>query len=79
MESGATIIAKCLDNCGATDAGRESEPICFQRLPAVQSILTSLELPDTPFFANSVVPMFGKDAEFDVIGSIEPMSIRMLG
>jgi peptide/nickel transport system substrate-binding protein len=30
-------------------------------------------------FANNVVPMFGKDAEFDVIGSIEPMSIRMLG
>ena len=24
-------------------------------------------------------PIFGKDAEFDVIGSIEPMSIRMLG
>ena len=30
-------------------------------------------------FANSVVPIFGKDAEFDVIGSIEPMSIRMVG
>ena len=30
-------------------------------------------------FANNVVPMFGKDAEFDVIGSIEPMSVRMLG
>ena len=30
-------------------------------------------------FANSIVPMFGKDAEFQLIGSIEPMSIRMLG
>ena len=30
-------------------------------------------------FANSVVPVFGKDAEFKLIGSIEPMSIRMVG
>jgi peptide/nickel transport system substrate-binding protein len=30
-------------------------------------------------FANSVVPTFGKNAEFQVIGNIEPMSIRMLG
>lgn len=30
-------------------------------------------------FANSVVPVFGKDAEFAVIGNIEPTSIRMLG
>ena len=30
-------------------------------------------------FANSVVPTFGKNAEFKLIGSIEPTSIRMLG
>ncbi|GAA1966295.1 ABC transporter substrate-binding protein [Microbacterium deminutum] len=30
-------------------------------------------------FANSVVPTFGKNAEFSVLGNIEPMSIRMLG
>ena len=30
-------------------------------------------------FANSVVPTFGKDAEFALIGNIEPTSIRMLG
>lgn len=30
-------------------------------------------------FANSVVPTFGNNAEFVVLGNIEPMSIRMLG
>ena len=29
-------------------------------------------------FANSVVPMFGKDAEFEMIGRSSPTSIRML-
>lgn len=30
-------------------------------------------------FANNVVPTFGKNAEFEIVGQIEPMSIRMLG
>ena len=30
-------------------------------------------------FANSIVPTFGKNAEFEIIGNIEPTSIRMLG
>ncbi len=30
-------------------------------------------------FANSVVPTFGKNAEFQIVGNIEPTSIRMLG
>jgi peptide/nickel transport system substrate-binding protein len=30
-------------------------------------------------FANSLVPIFGKNAQFSVVGSIEPTSVRMLG
>jgi peptide/nickel transport system substrate-binding protein len=30
-------------------------------------------------FANSIVPIFGKNAEFTVVGSILPTSVRMLG
>ena len=37
------------------------------------------EVADVVPFANSVVPTFGKNAEFEIIGNIEPTSIRMLG
>lgn len=30
-------------------------------------------------FANSIVPTFGKNAEFTIVGNIEPTSVRMLG
>jgi peptide/nickel transport system substrate-binding protein len=34
---------------------------------------------DVVLFANSLLPFFAKGAELDVLGSVVPTSIRMLG
>ena len=64
--SAAVGSAMAMNGTDGCDTWKDAEAALYQAADVVP-------------FANSIVPMFGKDAEFKLIGSIEPMSIRMVG